>query len=211
MLVKKEVIRGSSEGKELMQQIYNLRLETFSKLGWIPYSKKKAELVKDEFDNIPYTTHFAVIEDSRMIGCNRVTRFSKKFKIPAIKNGLTLDTFKATNQSIAEASRLVVRQDKNYPGCIFQLVFHGFDYILNNVSDTICTVGNPKHNDLFTYIGTRVANKDVECLLDKKQDKEMVVKGMPLVLNRSTLNHDLGLGKYTMNRTFVLIKDGNKI
>ena len=94
MLVKKEVYRDSPTGRQLMREIYSMRLDAYTKIGWNPFSKENSKLIKDEFDESPYTTHFAISENNKVIGSHRSTKYSNEDKIPVIKDGHTLKIFK---------------------------------------------------------------------------------------------------------------------
>ena len=208
MLVKKEVIRGSFEGKKLMQQIYDLRYEVFGSIGWLTNPKENASLVKDEFDDLPFTTHFAVTENNQVIGAIRMVRYSPKFKLPLIKNSVSLETFKNKTTSISEAGRLVVKQDRKYPGCVLQVLSHSHNYTLKNNSEFICAIGNPDRVDLYKYLGHKVVNKEVDYILDKNGGESVLVKGTPIIMDKSALNNNLDLGKYDIKRELVIIKNG---
>ena len=218
MLELKEVKRGSLKiravernspiGQKLMDEIYKMRFESYTQLSWIPFSKEKSKLVKDDFDDSPNTTHFVIIENGRIIGSHRATKYSPEDKLPCYKDGHTLELFKTTNKSISELTRLVLRQDRRYPGCVLQLAYNMINYTLNNLSEQVCTIGNPEAKDLFEYIGTKQVNDKVECTIDGTGENSLVLEGIPMLGNKSTLNYKLPLDKYPIDRNFVIIKSG---
>ena len=205
-----EVLRDSPRGQEIMPQIYDLRRETYDKIGWTPYSKEKSKLIKDEFDESSNTTHFAIIEDGQVIGSHRATKYTEEEKMPLFASGQDLSLFKTTNRSISELSRLVVKQDKKYPGCVLQLVHNVMKYTLDNTSELVCSIGNSSHIGLFKYLGTMSINDEIGFIIDKEGEKMLVINGIPVLTDKSTLNQNLPLDKYEMDRTLVIVKESKE-
>lgn len=210
MLEIKEVKRNSPAGRKLMHQIYELRREVYTSLGWI-FNPDNACLVKDEFDDIPHTTHFAMIENNEVIGTHRMTKHSSSFGLPSLGHGVCFSIFKIKHKLVSEASRLLIKQDRKYRGCAKQLLFNTTNYELKNNSQTIVSIGFSDHLDFFEFMGYRAVNKELEFVLDSHEDKKVVRKGTPIVATLSTLNFGLDLDKYNVKREFVLIKNGGKI
>jgi hypothetical protein len=200
-----EIKRNSPAGQKLIEEIYKQRFESYSALGLIPFSGKKSKMVKDEFDESPYTTHFAIIENGNIIGSHRATKYSTEEKIPSLKDCYTLSLFQTKNTSISELSRLVLRQDRKYPGCVLQLVYNVINYTLNYSSEIVCSLANPSATALFEYIGAKKVNDEISYIIDKKENKEIIRGGIPMISNRSMLNHNLPLDKYKIDRTLVII------
>ncbi|HLG25127.1 MAG TPA: hypothetical protein VI564_09415 [Candidatus Nanoarchaeia archaeon] len=207
MISISEVSAQSSAGQDILGQIYGLRLEVYKHLGWF-FDSKHTHLLKDEFESIPTTTHFAILEDEKVIGAHRMTKYSKEFELPYIKDGLNKSIFGIGNPGISEASRLLIKQDRKYPGCAKQLLFNTTKYELENNSEAVVSIGFSDHVDFFEYIGYRVVNNELSFTLDKRGDDQIVRKGTPIIALHSTLNSEIELDKYENNRRFVVIKNG---
>ena len=201
-----EVSSQGRTGQDLLGQIYGLRLEVYRHLGWF-FDSKNTHLLKDEFENIPTTTHFAILEDGNVIGAHRMTRYSNKFELPYIKDGLDKSIFGIGNAGISEASRLLIKQDRKYPGCAKQLLFNTTKYELENNSEAVVSIGFSDHVDFFEYIGYRIVNGELSFTLDKRGDDQIVRKGTPIIALHSTLNNEIELEKYGDNRKFVVIRN----
>ena len=211
MLKIREIQGNSQEGQRIMKQIYDMRFEVYTDLGWNSFSKENSRMVKDEFDESPHTTHFAILENGKVIGSQRATRYSHDDKLPFFKDGHTFDLFKTTNISISELSRLILRQDRKYPGCVLQLAYNTANYALNNLSELVCTIGIASSKDLFEYMGAKQVNDKMGCLVDRRGEEEMlVINAIPTIVDKSTLNHNIPLDKYKMNRTLIILKSQEK-
>ena len=209
MLKIKEVRRGSKYGKQLMKDIYALRYEVFSSLGWISDSRTK--MIKDEFDESTYTTHFALIEDDKVIGAHRMTKYSESQMLPFIKEKFNPSIFKIKKiNTVSEATRLLIKQDKKYSGAVKQLAFNTANYELEHNSDYLLSIANPDSIGLFKYLGWKIADKEVKIILDKKNPKKAEVKGIPFKIEKSQMNRAMNLDKYDFLRKFVIIKSGAK-
>jgi hypothetical protein len=201
----KEIYRSSPEGQRLMKEIYKQRFSAYSSLGWIPFSKWNSCMVRDKFDESKNTVHFAMLENGKVIGSQRSTKYSEEEKLPCYKDGYTIELFKTTNMSISELTRLVLNQDRKYPGCVLQLLYHVLDFTVNNLSEIVCSIAIESSKDLFKYIGTREVNTKIGCIIDKEGEKMLVINGVPMVSDKATLNHNLPLDKYNFDRTFAII------
>ncbi len=210
MLDIKKISRESEEGQEIMKQIYGMRLEGYTALGWNIFSKENSKLIKDEFDETSNTTHFAILEEGKVIGSHRATKYSAEDKLPLFKEGHTLELFNTTSTSISELSRLIIRQDKKYPGCVLQLAYHVIDYALKNLSESICSIGIASSKDLFEYIGTKQVNDKIGLVVDKEGEKMLVINTVPILGDKSTLNNNLPLDKYHIDRSLVILTGGKK-
>ncbi len=206
MLITKEVDRNSKQGQEILAQIRQMRLESYTALGWNPYSKENSKLIQDEFDDAPTTTHFAIYENDLLIGSHRATRYSKEHGLPCLKSGHSLAIFKTRNKSISELTRLVLRQDRKYPGCVLQLAHSMIRYTLDNGSKAVCTLGVESARELFEHIGTRQVHGLISVPIDSQQDKLLSIAALPMYGDLSTLNRAIDLEKYTMERVLYVVK-----
>ncbi|MBW2976655.1 hypothetical protein KY347_04375 [Candidatus Woesearchaeota archaeon] len=202
----REVYKNSYEGRRILKQIYGLRAEVYAVLGWILHSG--AKLINDEFDGVPYSTHYALIENGQVIGAHRMTKYSDSFKLPFLKEGSDPDLFGVPNERVSEANRLLIKQDRKYPGCAKQLLFNTTNYELENHSQAVVSIGFSYHLGFFEFMGYRAVSKELECVLDRSGDKTITRKGTPVVATPYTLNRNLDLDKYNLKREFVVIKNG---
>ena len=207
MLRIREVYRDTEKGSAILKAIFDLRLEVYSSLGWVVSPSERSKMIKDEFDDIPETTHFAILEEGRVVGSHRMTRFSAKHKLPLIKDGIDIGIFgRKRIYTFSEATRLLLKQDRKYPGCAMQMSFNTLNYELSNNSDYICTIGNPDHADFFEFLGAKPAAQDIDVVLDTNAVQQVVVKGIPMLVTRESLNRNLDLSKYEIDRDFVVVK-----
>lgn len=208
MLKIKEVDRNSFEGKKIINDIYNLRKESYGKLGWLPFSKNKSMLIKDDFDKNPRTLHFAIYEDDKIIGTHRGTIYSNTHKTPIFNDGYSFDLFNIDTNSVSEMTRLVLKQDGKYPGCVLQLVYNSIKHMLN-YSDKVCSVTNLSSKKLIEHIGSKQVNEELGFIIDREGEKKLVISGVPMVSDSGMLNHELPLHKYPFKRTLYILKDYN--
>lgn len=204
-----EIQRNSSKGFDLMIQILRLRKEVYMSLGWIIDPKKKAKMIHDEFDNLDSTIHFALFEGNRIIGAIRTIAFSTKSKLPLINAGVDLSFLNNTDlNSISEGSRLLVKQNRRYPGCALQLLFYSHFYALKNKCKSIYSVGNPSKCKLYSYVGYKIIDSEIDFILDKDdKGNSITVKGIPLFMNFSTINKEIDFDRYNIKRKMIVIKN----
>lgn len=206
--LKQRVInRNSVEGEKLMEEIFLLRSEVYRQIGWI-IGDGATHMVKDHFDDLPFTNHFAILEEGKLVGSHRMTKYSHSFRLPYIGGGNDPGLFRLDEKKACEANRLLIRQDRKYPGCAKQLLFNTTKYELENRADYIISIGFSVHIGFFSYVGYLPVNEEMDCILDEKNGEKVVRKGIPIVATKMSLNPNIELCFGAYDREFVVIKNG---
>jgi len=198
--------KGSNRSEKILSDIFNFRKINYEQLGWI-LNKNSAHLIKDKFDDIAESTHFALYEEGEIIGSHRMTKYSWKNKLPYIRDGLPLRIFNIQPQFCSEATRLIIKQDKKYPGAAKQLFFSTTKHMLENYSKNVVSIGFTKHLGFFEVIGYKSVNEARDIVLDESGDDKVIRSGTPIVASLFTLNYRLDINKYNPKREFVIIEN----